>query len=108
MAAVPRRSSLAAADRVPAELLTCWLCARPLGRRVEQHHPVPRSRGGRETRPVHPICHRTLHATFTNKELEKAGDDRATLATHPELARFLQWIARKPPDFHAPTRRARR
>ena len=69
---------------------------------------MPKSRGGRETRPVHPICHRTLHATFTNKELEKTGDDPAALATNPELARFLQWIAAKPPDFHAPTRRARR
>lgn len=86
---------------------SCWLCARPLGRRVEQHHPVPKSRGGRETRPVHPICHRALHATFTNKELEKAGDNPAALAANPQLARFLAWIAARPPDFHAPTRRRR-
>jgi hypothetical protein len=85
----------------------CWLCARPLGARVERHHPVPRSRGGREVRPVHPICHRTLHATFSNKELEKTGDDPAQLAAHPEIARFLAWIARKDPDFHAPTARKR-
>ncbi len=87
---------------------TCWLCARPLGVRVERHHPVPKSRGGRETRPVHPICHRALHAVFTNKELEKAGNDPQALAAHPELARFLGWVAGKEPDFHAPTRRKRR
>lgn len=85
--------------------LPCWLCARPLGRRVEQHHPVPKSRGGRETRPVHPICHRTLHATFNNKELARTGDDPQALGQHPDLARFLRWIATKDPDFHAPTRR---
>jgi hypothetical protein len=86
---------------------TCWLCTRPLGRKVEQHHPVPKSRGGRSTRPVHPICHRTLHTTFTNKELAKVGDDPAALGANPELARFLAWIARKDPDFHVPTRRKR-
>jgi hypothetical protein len=43
----------------------CWLCRRPLGRWVERHHPVPRSRGGRETVPLHPICHRAIHANFT-------------------------------------------
>lgn len=85
----------------------CWLCARPLGRRVEYHHPVPKSRGGRETRPVHPICHRALHAAFTNKELQAIGDDPATLRGKAAIGRFLAWVASKPPDFHAPTRRKR-
>jgi hypothetical protein len=83
----------------------CWLCARPLGKRVEYHHPVPKSRGGRETVPIHPICHRTLHGTFTNKELELLSLDE--LRAQPDIARFLAWIANKDPDFHAPTRRKR-
>jgi hypothetical protein len=85
----------------------CWLCTRPLGRRVEYHHPVPKSRGGRATVPVHPICHRTLHTRFSNVELQKIGDDPAALAADTEVGRFLCWIAKKPPDFHAPTRRRR-
>ena len=44
---------------------------RPLGRRVEWHHSVPKSRGGRETVPVHPICHRAIHRALGNKELER-------------------------------------
>jgi hypothetical protein len=80
---------------------------RPLGRRVEYHHPVPKSRGGRATVPVHPICHRTLHKTFDNKQLERFGDDAAKLRSAAELERFLAWIAGKPPDFHAPTFRRR-
>jgi hypothetical protein len=83
----------------------CWLCARPLDKRVEYHHPVPKSRGGRETVPIHPICHRTLHQTLTNKELELLSLDE--LRAQPEIARFLAWIANKDPDFHAPTRRKR-
>jgi hypothetical protein len=83
----------------------CWLCARPLGSRIEHHHPVPRSRGGRETVAVHPICHRTLHRSFSNKALELL--DLAALRATPEIARFIEWIANKEPDFHAPTHRRR-
>ncbi|KQT56205.1 HNH endonuclease [Aureimonas sp. Leaf460] len=85
----------------------CWLCARPLGRRTEWHHPLPKSRGGRDTVPVHPICHRTIHACFTNLDLERHAEEALPLETNPEVARFLRWIANKAPDFHAPTRKAR-
>ena len=83
----------------------CWLCTRPLGARVEWHHPVPKAKKGRVTVPVHPICHRTIHANFTNAELARFGAQVETLRNHPAVAKFLHWIADKPPDFHAPTRR---
>ena len=86
---------------------SCWLCARPLGKRVEWHHPVPKSRGGRETVPVHPICHRAIHAQLSNVELARTQGDGAILRAHPGIARFLGWVANKPPDFHAPTYRKR-
>ena len=83
----------------------CWLCGRALGLRVEWHHPRPKSRGGRVTVPVHPICHRALHAAFPNVELARMEAARELPAAHPEMRDFLAWIAGKPPDFHAPTRR---
>jgi hypothetical protein len=83
----------------------CWLCARPLGQRVEWHHPVPKSRGGREKRPIHPICHRALHARFSNAELERIGGELSVLRADPEIACYLAWIANKDADFHAPTHR---
>ncbi|WP_311269368.1 HNH endonuclease [Sphingobium sp. WCS2017Hpa-17] len=85
----------------------CWLCERPLGRRVEWHHPLPRSRGGRAVVPLHPICHRTIHATLSNAELACAYADAPALRAQPGIARFLAWVADKPADFHAPTRRRR-
>lgn len=85
----------------------CALCGRPLGETVKWHHPLPKSEGGRRTVPVHPICHRTIHATLTNAELARAYADRAALRAQPAIARFLAWIADKPADFHAPTRRRR-
>lgn len=70
---VRRKAGLAAAaarqDAAPAD--TCALCARPLGRKVEWHHVVPKSEGGREMVPVHPICHRTIHATVSNADLAR-------------------------------------
>lgn len=89
------------------EIDACWLCERPLGRRVQQHHTVPKAKKGRKTVPVHPICHRTIHAHFTNAELVRFGGAREPLLTHPDMAKFLRWIADKPADFHAPTRRPR-
>jgi hypothetical protein len=86
---------------------TCFLCSRLLGRRVEWHHPVPRSRGGRETEPVHPICHRAIHRALSNKELERRYATADALKGHPELARFIAWLGDKDPDFHARTHRRR-
>lgn len=57
--------------------------------------------------PVHPICHRTIHATFTNAELARFGDDRDRLLENEAVAKFVSWIADKAPDFHAPTRKGR-
>lgn len=86
----------------------CFLCERPLGQRIEWHHPVPKSRGGRGTVAVHPICHRAIHAALDNKALERDFASADALRTHPEIARFLGWVKDKAPDFHAPTRRKRR
>jgi hypothetical protein len=82
----------------------CALCRRPLGRRVEWHHVLPKSQGGRETVPLHPICHRAIHGLASNKELARRYPTLDALRDLPEMARFLRWIATKAPDFHAPTR----
>lgn len=87
------------------ERLTCWLCGRALEQRIQWHHPVPRSKKGRSTVPVHPICHKTIHRHFSNAELARIGDDPDAIRAHPAIARFVEWVRKKPPDFHAPTRR---
>lgn len=102
--APPDRPGARRADRLAAG---CWLCKRPLGRRVQWHHPVPKSRGGRDTVPIHPICHARVHASLSNRALADIGRDVEQLRRQPDIATFLRWIAGKPPDFHAPTRRAR-
>ncbi len=69
---------------------------------------MPRSRGGRDTVDLHPICHRKIHATLTERELEGPLATIDGLRDHPEVSRFLAWVANKHPDFHKPTLGARR
>ena len=85
----------------------CALCQRPLGTRVEWHHRVPKSEGGNLTVPVHPICHRTIHAHVSNHDLAAQYADLDSLRGREDMQRFLRWIRTKPADFNAPTRRSR-
>ena len=82
------------------------LCERTLGRKVEWHHRIPKSRGGTEVIPVHPICHRIIHASVSNQDLATTFAELEVLRSRPDISRFLRWIADKPADFHAPTRRS--
>jgi hypothetical protein len=106
---VKRKAALAAGviPAAAAEPLACALCGRPLGRKVEWHHVVPKSEGGVETAPVHPICHRTIHALVGNADLARVYPTLDALREREDVRRFLKWVATKPPDFHAPTRRRR-
>lgn len=57
--------------------------------------------------PVHPICHRTIHANFTNAQLARFDADREAMLDSDAVAKFVEWVSDKPPDFHAPTRTRR-
>ena len=80
---------------------TCWLCGRPTGKTIVWHHPVPKSRGGRDVVPMHPICQHTLMANFTNSELQRHAMDVEALLADPNVRKFVDWVAKKDPDFNA-------
>ena len=82
--------------------VVCWLCGRPTGKTIVWHHPVPKSRGGRDVVPMHPICQQTLMANFTNSELERHGTDVEGLLADPVVRKFVDWVIKKDPDFTAP------
>lgn len=90
----------------------CPLCGRPIPRHAPQsrHHLVPRLKGGGrgETVLLHQICHNAIHAALGEAELARAWSDVAALRSHPRLARFIAWVATRPPGFHAPTAGGRR
>ena len=84
-----------------APVVPCWLCSRPTGKTITWHHPVPKSRGGRDTVPMHPICQQMLITNFTNSELQRYGMDVEALLADPAVAKFVTWVANKDPDFTA-------
>jgi len=47
----------------------CPLCKRPLPEKHNKHHLVPKTFKGKETVLLHRICHRQIHANFTEREL---------------------------------------
>lgn len=90
----------------------CPLCGRPIPPDARQslHHLVPRLKGGARGPVVrlHQICHNAIHAALTEAELARGYRDIASLRAHPRLARFVAWVAEKPPGFHARTAGGRR
>ena len=88
-------------EAAPAAAVACWLCSRPTGKTVISHHPVPKSRGGRDVVAMHPICQQMLIANFTNSELQRHGMDAEGLLTNPGVRKFVDWVANKDPDFTA-------
>ena len=87
----------------------CPLCGRPIPPEARQslHHLIPRMKGGTHgpTVRVHQICHNEVHALLTEAELARHWYTPARLRAHPQLSRVWAWLRRKPPTFHARSRR---
>ena len=81
---------------------TCPLCSRPLAEPMNKHHLIPMSRGGKGTPTVtmHKICHNKIHAVFTEKELMNFYHTFERLQAHEEMAKFIKWVSKKPPEFY--------
>ena len=82
----------------------CPLCNRPIPPEARQsvHHLIPRLKGGAKgpTVLLHQICHTEIHASLTEAELARDHSTIDALRAHPRLAKFIAWVARKPPTFH--------
>jgi hypothetical protein len=94
------------------EFPICPLCLRPIPPGVPQslHHLIPKLRGGKggPTVLLHQICHSEIHASLTETELARSFNSIEALRLHPRLARFIDWIARRPPEFRSRVPGARR
>lgn len=80
----------------------CPLCGRPLAAPCNRHHLLPLSKGGKNTPTIllHKICHDKVHAVFTETELKRYYHTIERLQQHDEIARFINWVQKKEPEFY--------
>ncbi|MCP4678758.1 MAG: hypothetical protein GY854_25380 [Deltaproteobacteria bacterium] len=98
---------------------TCELCRREVTEKTE-HHLIPRTRHKNKrnkkefsrkevkerTAYLCRPCHNIIHATLTEKQLEREYNTLDRLHDHPEIAKFVDWISDKPDGFTAPRSRS--
>lgn len=84
------------------EMIHCPLCGRVMipGPTIDEHHLVPKSKGGKDKYKCHRVCHRKIHATLTEKELAQKYHTWDSLKQHPNIQTFIKWVAKKPPEFY--------
>ncbi len=82
----------------------CVLCGRELEMPFDEHHVVPKSKGGHETVTLHRICHSKIHSVFSLTELRNQYNDINSIKNHEEIKKFIKWISKKPATFYKRTR----
>ena len=103
-----------------SKAIHCELCGRSINH-LTRHHLIPRTRHankraqrtfdraelkGRVAWFCQP-CHDHIHSLVTEKDLERKYNTIASLAAHPEVAKFVAWIRNKPDGFRPPAKDAR-
>lgn len=87
----------------------CPLCDRAIPEsQKDAHHLIPKSKGGKKTEFLHRICHKQVHALFTETELAVAFNTAEALRAHPEMQKFIGWVKNKPNNFYEKTRKSSR
>jgi len=87
----------------------CPICDRPIpDSQKDAHHLIPKSKGGKITEYLHRICHKQIHALFTETELANQYHHAEILREHPEMRKFIRWVASKPDAFYEKTRKSSR
>ena len=89
------------------QTLICPICDRIIpDSQKDAHHLVPKSKGGKATEYLHRICHRQIHALFTETELATQLNTALALQEHPDMQRFIQWVKTKPEHFFEKSRKS--
>lgn len=79
----------------------CPLCTRAMikGPSVDEHHFIPKCKGGKEKQYLHKTCHRFIHAQFTESELSKMYNTPEKLLEVEVIQNYMKWLQKKDPEF---------
>lgn len=88
----------------------CELCGRTTPS-LTKHHLIPKARHNKRVKAKFgdeckkriamfcTACHRQIHYLFTHKELESEYNTIEALMGHPDVAKYAEWIRKKPDNF---------
>jgi HNH endonuclease len=101
--------ALEPSPQISSQKIICPICDRSIPKsQRDAHHLVPKSKGGKTTEYLHRICHRQIHALFTETELANQLNTASALQAHPEMKKFISWVQTKPEHFYEKTRKSAR
>ncbi len=93
----------------PTLELICPICDRKIpNSQKDAHHLVPKSKGGKTTQYLHRICHRQIHALFSETKLAKELNTADAIKDQPEMQKFIEWVKSKPDDFYERTSKSKK
>ena len=78
--------------------MNCELCSREIVKGCEsKHHLTPKSNGGLQgsTAVLHSVCHKQIHALFTNKVLKNNYNTLEKLLDNVDVKNWIKWYTRK-------------
>lgn len=86
----------------------CDICGRQMIKDIfiNAHHLIPKSRHGKYGDKIllHTICHNKIHSIWTESELARYYNTSERILSHPDMQKFIKWVAKKPLDFYAKTK----
>lgn len=78
----------------------CPLCERVIpDHQKDDHHLVPKSKGGKQTVCLHRICHDQIHSIFSDAQLAKKFSTIEAILDDRTVQTFVAWVKGKPPGF---------
>ena len=83
------------------EIYKCDLCEREVSE-LTKHHLVPKERGGKllDTANLCKVCHKQIHALYTNRELAARLFTISRLKDDERIKKYLKFIKNHPGDAH--------
>ena len=83
-------------------MAVCPICKRELGDvNTDEHHLVPKTFKGKDTVTLHKVCHRKIHACFTERELANYYFTIDRILENDEIVKFAKWVSKKPNDYYS-------
>ena len=79
-------------------MFICPLCQRS-ALYSNEHHFVPKAKGGKEKTEICIPCHNTIHDLFDNNQLRDVFNTPEALLANERFQKYVKWIQKKPVEY---------